>query len=153
MKIDLKIIVDGIEMQTNESQTFFNTKSGKILLFTDEELEIAESKQDISEYVQWMQDAINNVRKYLEEQDDYIELPTEYEFHEYHVMEKFILSLPHESQREELYYSIKGKGAFAKFKHGLERYSLTDEWYKYRDKAVVKLAKNWCDENAIEVNK
>ena len=151
MKVDLKVIVDGIEFQSDESQSVLNIKTGEVLFFTDEELEIAESKQDISDYAQWMQDAINRVRKYLEEQDNYLGLPTKYDFHEYHVMEKFILSLPHESQREELYYRIKGRGAFSNFKRGLDRYSLDDEWYKYRDEALIKLAKEWCKSNGIEI--
>lgn len=50
MKIDLKALVDGIEFQTDESQSFLNIKSGDILFFTDEELQLAEGKQDISEY-------------------------------------------------------------------------------------------------------
>lgn len=100
---------------------------------------------------QWMQDAINTVRKFLEDKADYIELPTKYDFHEYHVMEKFILSLPHESQREDLYYSIKGKGAFSNFKRGIARYSLDDEWYKYRDDALKNLAIEWCKVNDFEL--
>ncbi len=151
MEVDLKVIVDGIEFQTDESQSVLNMKTGEVLFFTDEELEIAESKQDISDYAQWMQDAINRVRKYLEEQDNYLGLPTKYDFHEYHVMEKFILSLPVESPREELYYSIKGRGAFSNFKRGLDRFSLDDEWYKYRDEALIKLAKEWCKSNGIEI--
>ena len=151
MKVDLKVIVDGIEFQSDESQSVLNIKTGEVLFFTDEELELAESKQDISDYAQWMQDAINRVRKYLEEQDNYLGLPTKYDFHEYHVMEKFILSLPHESQREELYYSIKGRGAFSNFKRGIDRYSLDDEWYKYRDEALEEHAKEWCKSNGIEI--
>ena len=151
MKIDLTALVDGIEFQTNESQSFLNIKSDEILFFTDEELQLAEGQKDISEYAQWMQDAINTIRKFLQEQDNYLQLPTKYDFHEYHVMEQFILSLPHESQREELYYSIKGKGAFSNFKRGLDRYSLEDVWYEFRNEALKNLAIEWCKANDIEL--
>ncbi len=150
MKIELKAIVDGFEFQTDESQAFLNKKTGEVLFFTDEELQLAESKEDISDYAHWMQDAVKVASTYLEGQDNYLELPTKYEFHEYHVMENFILSLPHEAQREELYYMIKGKGAFSQFKRGIERYSLTGKWYKYRDNAIFELAKQWCEANGLE---
>ena len=65
-------------------------------------------------------------------------------------MEEFILSLPMEEQRDDLLSLIKGKGAFARFKQGLERFLLLERWYQYRDQALVALAKGWCRDNGIE---
>jgi hypothetical protein len=151
MKIELKAIVNGMEFQTDESQVFFNKTSGEILMITDEEMQLAKSKEDISGYAQWMQDAVKIASTYLEEQDNYLELPTKYEFHEYSVMEDFIVDLSNDEQRDELYQQIKARGAFSNFKRGLARFSLEDEWYEYRENAQLKLAKQWCDYNGIEV--
>ncbi len=66
-------------------------------------------------------------------------------------MEKFCLSLSDEKLREEMYYSIKGKGAFHRFKNNIYRYGLADEWYKYRDEYLKDLAVNWCKENGFTI--
>ena len=83
--------------------------------------------------------------------DDYIALPDKFEFNEYRLMEKFCLSLSDEKLREEMYYSIKRKGAFQRFKNNIYRYGLADEWYKYRDENLKDIAIEWCKENGFTI--
>ena len=94
MKVDLKKIVEGIEFQGDESQSYLKISSGEVVLFTDDVIAAAES--------------------------------------------------------DELLSLINGKGAFARFKHGLERFLLQETWYQYRDQALAELAKGWCRDNGIE---
>ena len=101
-------------------------------------------------HAEWYREAIDQARAFLNHEDDYIPLPSKFDFHEYRVMEEFIRSLPIEEQRDELLSLIKGKGAFARFKQGLERFLLLDEWYQYRDQALAELAEEWCRDNDIE---
>ncbi len=89
----------------------------------------------------------------MENEEGYIPLPSKYEFHEYRVIENFIYSLPVEEQQEELFRLIKGKGAFARFRDGLDRFLLTDQWYRYKDKALTEFAREWCEFNKIEIEK
>lgn len=65
-------------------------------------------------------------------------------------MEEFILSLPMKNQRDDLLYSIKGKGAFARFKHGLERFLLLKKWYQYKDQALTEMAVGRGQDGGIE---
>ena len=150
MKVDLKKIVEGIEFQGDESRTYLKISSGEVVLFTDDALAAAESGDDLSAHAEWFREAIEQAREFLNNEDDYIPLPSKYDFHEYRVMEEFIHSLPIEAQRDDLLSLIKGKGAFARFKHGLERFLLLDEWYQYRDRALAALAEDWCRDNGIE---
>ncbi|MBI5626862.1 MAG: hypothetical protein HY935_06675 [Nitrosomonadales bacterium] len=147
---DLKKIVEGIELQGDESRSYLKISSGEAVLFTDEAIAAAESDEDLSAHAEWYREAIEQAREFINNEDGYIPLPAKYEFHEYSVMEEFILSLPIEEQRDELLPSIKGKGAFARFKHGLERFLLQERWYQYREQALVALAKSWCRDNGIE---
>ncbi|MCR4302870.1 MAG: UPF0158 family protein [Gallionella sp.] len=150
MKVDLKKIVEGIEFQGDESRSYLKISSGKVVLFTDEAIVAAESDDDLSEHAEWFREAIEQAREFINNEEDYISLPSKHEFHEYSVMEEFISSLPIEEQRDELLSLIKGKGAFARFKHGLERFLLQERWYQYRDQALAELAKGWCRDNGIE---
>lgn len=150
MKVNLNKIVEGIEFQGDESQTYLKLSSGEIVLFTDEAIAAAESDEDLSVHAEWYREVIEQAREFINHEDDYIPLPSKFDFHEYGVMEEFILSLPIEEQRDELLSLIKGKGAFARFKHGLERFLLQENWYQYRDRALAELAKSWCRDNGIE---
>ncbi len=150
MKVDLKKIIASIEFQGDESRSYLKVSSGEVVLFTDEAIAAAESDDDLSEHAEWYREAVEQAREFINHEDDYIPLPSKFDFHEYRVMEEFILSLPIEEQRDELLSLIKGKGAFARFKHGLERLLLLDKWYQYRDQALAELAKSWCRDNGIE---
>lgn len=55
------------------------------------------------------------------------------------------------AEDEEMYYSIKGKGAFHRFENNIYRYGLADEWYKCRDEYLKDLAVNWCKENGFTI--
>ena len=122
MKVDLKKIVEGIEFQSDESRSYLKKSSGEVVLFTDEEIAAAESDEDLSVHAEWYREAIEQAKEFVNNEDDYIPLPSKFEFHEYSVMEEFILSLPIEEQRDELLSLIKGKGAFARFRQGLEHH-------------------------------
>ena len=150
IKVDLKKIVEGIEFQGDESRSYLKISSGEVVLFTEEAIAAAESDEDLSVHAEWYREAIEQAREFINHEDDYIPLPSKFDFHEYRVMEEFIHSLPIAAQRDELLSLIKGKGAFARFKHGLERFLLLDEWHQYRDQALAALAEDWCRDNGIE---
>ena len=150
MKVDLKKIVEGIEFQGDESPSYLKISSAEVVLFTDDEIAAAESDDDLSEHAEWYREAIEQAREFVNNEDDYIPLPSKFEFNEYSVIEEFIRSLPIEEQRDELLSLINGKGAFARFKQGLERFLLQEKWYQYRDQVLAALAEGWCRNNGIE---
>jgi len=151
MKVKLSSIIEGIEFQGDESQSYLNKITGEVLLISDEEMHMAENKEDVSGHAEWLKEAINTATTFLENEEKYLALPTKYDFNEYHIMENFILSLPIEEQKNEMYSLIKGKGAFSRFHGGLERFLIKDKWYEYRDNELNNFAIDWCKDNAIEI--
>jgi len=83
------------------------------------------------------------------ESDDYIELPTKFDIHEYSIMEKFCLSLNDEELSDKMYHAIKEKGAFRRFKDNIYEYGIEEDWYRYRREAFKRIAINWCEDNNI----
>ena len=49
-----------------------------------------------------------------------------------------------------LHRAIKGSRAFRRFKEGVHRFDIADEWYRYKDEAIRNIAKRWYEENNIE---
>ena len=150
MEVELAKIVEGIEVQSDESQACLNLSTGEVIVYTDEELYAARESEDLSDHAEWYREAVERAKEYIENEESYLRLPTKFELNEYRMMEKFIESLPIEEQREELFNSIKGKGAFNRFRQGIERFMLIDKWHKYKDEALLEFAKWWCEDNNIK---
>ncbi|SCZ08534.1 UPF0158 family protein [Alkaliphilus peptidifermentans] len=83
------------------------------------------------------------------EGDYFILLPSQFDINEYCIMEEFCLEIENDNIRDGMYNSIKGGGAFRRFKDKIRRYGLEEKWYKYRDEAIKKIAIEWCEENGI----
>ena len=149
MKIQLSSIVEGIEFQGLESHSYLDLRNGEVILIADEEVNAAERDDDISEQAEWYKEAIARTKDFLENQDQYLGLPSKYDLHEYRIMENFVYSISIEEQKEEMLSLIQGKGAFSRFKQGIERFLLKEKWYKYRDSEIAKFAEEWCQENDI----
>jgi len=49
MKVKLSSIVEGIEFQTDEAESYLNIKTGEVVLFTNEEIRAAEEGEDLSD--------------------------------------------------------------------------------------------------------
>lgn len=48
-----------------------------------------------------------------------------------------------------MYNSIKGSGAFRRFKDNLHRHGIAENWYEYRDEALKQIAIGWCERNGV----
>jgi len=81
--------------------------------------------------------------------DDYIGLPDRFEINGYRIMEDFIDSLDDEKSVEILSSTIRGSGAFRRFKEMLDILEITDRWYSFRTQAYKNIAIEWCKENEL----
>ncbi len=150
MKVQLSSIVKGIEFQGLESSSYLNIRTGEVILIADEEVRAAEIDDDISDQAEWYKEAIAIAKEFLGNQDQYLELPTKYDLDEYRIMENFVYSIPIQEQKDEMLNLIQGKGAFSRFRQGIERFLLKDKWYKFRDMEITKFVKEWCQDNDIQ---
>jgi hypothetical protein len=149
-RVKLDEIIDGLESQADESRSFLNKKTGKVVLITDEELSAAKENEPIEDFPDWQQGLVSIAKEIIAETGDYISLPTKFDIDEYRVMERFCLSMDDPEMSDLLYSLIKGSGAFRRFKDAICKYGVEDEWYTYRDNAIKEIAIEWCRENNIE---
>jgi len=64
-------------------------------------------------------------------------------------MEEFCWSIKDEGLSNQLYGSIKGSGAFRRFKDNIHRAGIEKNWYAFRDAAIRKVAIRWCEANEL----
>lgn len=148
-KIKISEIIDGIESQTDELNSYFNTSTGEIVNITFEDFYAAESQIDITTFPKWQQDSVNLAKEIIFS-DDYIGFPTPYEINEYKIMKTFSFNISDEILSEIFLKALKGKGAFKRFKNLLIQYNLREQWFTYRTNHLTTIAKDWCDRNKIE---
>ena len=94
------------------------------------------------EMLDWMEEI------YLE---DCPAFPDKYDIHEYGIMERFIQSETEGNLQERLISSIRGRGAFRRFRSELEKRGAEKRWYDYRDQEYARIAREWAESNQIRV--
>lgn len=147
-KISLKTIIQEMDSQSDMMSAFLNKDSNEITFVSDEEFRIVENQEPIDEFPQWLREQIKIAEEILYG-EGWIGLPTNFEIHEYSIMEKFCLCINDQNLSNIMYDSIKGKGAFRIFKYNIRKYNIEDDWYGFRDNALKKIAIEWCEGNNI----
>jgi hypothetical protein len=149
IRVKLSEIVEAMDMQTEQSYHYLNIETGEIVYVTDEEFSYAEEDILPDKIPEWQRPVVEAAKE-ISEGEKYIQLPDKFEIHEYHIMEEFCLSINDEQLRNEIYSSIKGRGAFRRFKENIHRFNISNDWYRYREAEFYRIARHWCEFHKIE---
>ncbi|MGE7766374.1 UPF0158 family protein [Peribacillus sp. NPDC096540] len=149
VQVKLKDIIEEMEIQFEESQSFLNIKTGEIFFVTSNDLRAAEDDEPFNHLPDWQQENLRIANDIVENFENYIELPTKYDLNEYEMMEEFCLTVSDLRKQNSLLFEIKGKGAFRKFKDKIIDFEIEDQWYSYRDERFKQIAKEWCQDNNV----
>ena len=148
--VSLRDFVDEMQMVSNECRVYLNKDTGEVISVTDDDFAIVnESDGDWSEYDKLEQEFFQKVEKIVSA-DEYLELPSQYDIHEYEIMEKFCLSIPNEKISDVFLNMIRGSGAFRRFKDLIYRYDIEKDWFKFKDEAYKEIAISWLESNGFE---
>ena len=150
-KVNLADIIEQFELASESNKSYLNRNTGEIHLIPEEvEMYFDNEEFDENDLPEWEKGIIKIEKDIQENPENYIQFPDQYEINEYSIMENFSLSLTNKNIRELVYSSLKGKGAFRKFKDTVNKYGIMDEWYKFRDESIRELAIEWCEENNLQ---
>lgn len=150
MKVKLEDIVEGMEMQSDDNRSFLNLHTGEIVYVSQEALLIAEDGEDYEHLSEWQQDEVKIALDIVESFGKYAALPSQFDINEYDLMERFCYSLSNVKMQDVLLNSIRGRGAFRRFKDNVHRLEISDKWYDYRDMKYKEIAKEFCKRNGID---
>ncbi len=145
----LQAVVDEMDLQGDETTAYINRKTGELFSVSDELARIIEAGDEAEDVIPgWQKDLLPKARVVLAS-DDFVPLPDKFEIHEYSIMERFCLSIESDGQREVLLDAIRGRGAFHRFKGGIRRSGIQDDWYAYRNEALKRIAADFLEREAI----
>ena len=138
MKVKLEEVIEALDSAGPEMEFYYSTKTEEILMVFDGMVNGDDNKELIEEIEDgWI--------------EDYIPLPDQYQIHEYSMMEDFVYEHTTGIAQEQLEHAMQGRGAFRRFKDKLYDLDLERKWYKFRDKAYEKVAREWCEKHKIDV--
>ncbi len=150
--VSIKDVVKEMDVLSDEHSAFLNRHTGELVTLSNEEISAAEEDDNIDEYPEWQQDMIINAKEVINS-DDYLALPSKFEIHEYHIMEEFCYTVEDDNIRENLSDKIRGRGAFSRFKNAIRMNGIEEEWYRFRQEKLEKIAIDWLEANQISYTK
>lgn len=148
LPVQLKAVVDQMEFGTDDWRSYINRKTGELTSFSPEALSAAEEEEASDTASDWEQGMIQDCRRVLGDRD-FVQLPTKYDIHEYDIMKRFCRSREDDAERDLLLDAIAGRGAFRMFKSTIHRKGIEQEWYRYRDAALRRIAAEFLEEQGI----
>jgi hypothetical protein len=148
MPVSLRNVVEEMQMGTDGLHTYLNKATGEIVTITDEHLDAVQSGYDLNDYSDWEQEALKEAQE-IHSSKDYLEFPSPFSFHEYDIMQKFCISVENKHTSETLLDLIRGSGAFRRFKNGIFRYGIEQDWYKFKDQAYKEITIEWLESEGV----
>lgn len=137
MKVKLTDVIEALDFSNQDTEYYYNTNTEEVLMIFDGMV----NGDDDSEVIEEAKEGF----------EEYIPLPGQYEIDEYNIIEEFINEFPEDRVQSKLEDAIQGRGAFRRFKDTVCDLGLEQKWYKYRDEAYEKMAREWCERNKIDI--
>jgi hypothetical protein len=150
--VSIKDVVNEMDGLSDEHSAFLNRYTGELVTLSMDELSIAEEDDNIDGYPEWQQEMIIKAKEVISS-DDYLPLPDKFDIHEYHIMEEFCRWVGNDKIRGILLDKIRGRGAFRRFKDAIRINGIEDEWHRFRQEELEKIAINWLEVNNISYTK
>jgi hypothetical protein len=145
--VSIREVVDAFETASDETSSYVNRATGQVVTVTHEDLHLAE-EDPRPEMPGWQREAVAEARRILES-DDWLELPSKFDLHEWKIMEEFGRSLPTESERIAVADAIHGAGAFRNFKATVHRLGIEPAWFAYKTRTLETIARDWLTQNGF----
>ncbi len=149
-KVKLATLIEAIEFQLNEVDSYLHLESGSIVSITKEIFIKADDEEPIDELEDWEQIEYTSALDILNHPEQYLELPNKDEINEYLMMESFCYFLEDEQAKQALSTAIRGRGAFRRFKDQAIALGIIEDWYSFRDESYKDFVIKWCEMNEVD---
>ena len=133
MKVNLQELARALS-QSDMHQGYIDIASGKVIIMQD----------DLGE-----EEVLNHVFDIEDDWEHYIPLPNAVDSEEHNLMESFAQTQPNEV-KARLLEALQQNGAQLKFRQQIKRLLLKSAWDSFKQEYFVGVARDYCEENALE---
>ena len=131
--VKLSFLADRLEEAMEGWSQFYNVETGEVESLPDQDNDYVDFKE------------FEEIAEKIDASYVYVRLPTQFDIHEYRIMEAF-------AEKEGirgLFLALRGRGAFRRFKDCCADLGIRDEYFTFRHNAYFDIARQWCEENKI----
>src|SRR5438094_5009746 len=100
--VKLDEIIGALERAGSEYTHYLDKRTDEIVLVTDEDMTAAQENELISGYPDWQRDSILKAGEVFRDSKQLIQLPDQFDIHEYQIMEDFCLGVEDRQTGKEL---------------------------------------------------
>ena len=149
LPVSLKAVADELSILGDLSSAYVNRRTGEVVTLSEDDQALAE-EEDVAEddLPDWQAEMLPKIREILES-DDWVALPGKFDIHEWEIMRRFGASLSDSHGASEIDRAIHGSGAFRMFRATVERLGLRGQWFEFRDRALMDIAREALEEVGI----
>ena len=126
----LEDIADAFEECMDGWAQFLDTRTGEIVALSEDPYMACEEDQELWEEI--------------DETDDYVRLPNQYELHEKSIMEKFAYESGNKRVSEVLFDALRRRHPYRCFKDKINDLGISQIYYDYRNRTYINIAEEWC---------
>ena len=145
--VSLAEVVEALDLESDEMHSSLDAETGEIITFNEEMAGYAKS-EDWDLAPDWMKELLPKIKRALED-DRMLELPDRVHIDEWRMMQDFAEEEEQCSCRAELVSACRGPGAFRRFKDAIYLLGVEQNWYRYREAAYQRIAREWLEEHNI----
>ncbi|MEX2215923.1 MAG: UPF0158 family protein [Phycisphaeraceae bacterium] len=143
----LKEVIDALQMQGEMASSYIHKHDGRIVELAPDGFD-EDDDADEEDLDDWQIEARAEARMVAKD-DAWIALPDQFEINEYRIMEDFIDEVEPQRDAEILANSIRGSGAFRRFKDMVNTMGIEKDWYAFLNQAMARIAARFLDVNEI----
>ena len=140
-KVPLHLVYDAIESANEVFDQYLDTKEMEVVSLPNMDSDIADVLDEDEELMELIES---------DEDNRFLPLPSQFDLHEYSVMEDYIDELEDKQLARRLAQAIRGRGAFRRFKDILIDLGKIQSWYDYQNQYYWNYARRWCMEHDLE---
>jgi hypothetical protein len=141
-------LVEELQSLPVECRAYLNKVTGETATVFPDTMNISEELNEANDLPEWELER-REEQKLILTSSDFLELPDAFDIDEYHMMKNFTYTLEDGMIRNILFESIRGHGAFRRFKNIVEQYSLREDWFEFKEQAYKEIVIEWLDSHEI----
>lgn len=147
--ISLNDFVKEMDAASQDNPVYLEKATGAFFDLTEEDFVEAkgiESDDELADYPDWQQDVLRAARKILAAaEDEFLRLPGKPEVNEYALMQAFAEGYGKAPVRAALLNSLRGSGAFRRFRETARRFKAEADWFQFKERAYQEIAIAWLE--------
>ena len=148
--VNLKEIVTVLKGYSDEYSAFAEPRFGSIVEFSDELIEMIDSKKKMTELLKIAdEEEIEETQAFLNHRNDFIALSRSVAVDKISVLQEFETAIGNRKIHDIILAYKKENYSDWDFMCQMNHLGLYDSWCEFEEEFYIKIAKNWCYENNL----